>query len=84
MAIAKGDSLKSTTLGDYIKSINATAYAVAPKSVHFKQKDEYLGYIPRSEKSKAVNVELTDPIVLDGKYNKDWLGKSQDLKWTEA
>ncbi len=84
MAIAKGDSLKSISLADYINQIGATHISAKPKSVHFKKGDEYLGYINRSTKNQGREIAMTDPILLDGKYEKDWLGSTPDLKWVTA
>jgi hypothetical protein len=84
MAIAKGDTLKSISLTDYINQLNATHISVKPKSVHFKKDDEYLGYINRSSKNQGREISMTDPILLDGKYEKDWLGSTPDLNWITA
>ena len=84
MAIAKGDSLKSISLTDYINQIGATHISTKPKSVHFKKGDEYLGYINRSTKNQGREISMTDPILLDGKHEKDWLGSTPDLNWVTA
>jgi hypothetical protein len=82
MAIAKGDSLKSVTLLDYFNSIKATAYAVKDKSIHFQgENDVYLGYIIRSTKNQTKDIDMSQPVLLDGKYGMDWVGVQADMTW---
>jgi hypothetical protein len=82
MAIAKGDSLKSVTLLDYFNSIKATAYAVKDKSIHFQgENDVYLGYIIRSTKNQSNDIDMSQPVLLDGKYGMDWVGVQADMTW---
>lgn len=84
MAIAKGDSLKSVTLLDYFNSIKATAYAVKDKSIHFQgENDVYLGYIIRSTKNQSNDIDMSQPVLLDGKYGMDWVGVQADMTWVK-
>ena len=84
MAIAKGDSLKSVTLLDYFNSIKATAYAVKDKSIHFQgENDVYLGYIIRSTKNQTKDLDMSQPVLLDGKYGMDWVGVQADMTWVK-
>jgi hypothetical protein len=84
MAIAKGDSLKSVTLLDYFNSIKATAYAVKDKSIHFQgENDVYLGYIIRSTKNQTKDIDMSQPVLLDGKYGMDWVGVQADMTWVK-
>jgi len=82
MAIAKGADLKTVTLMDYIIDIKATAYAVKDKSIHFQAGEIYLGFINRSAENKKVDVDLSQTILLDGKYGVDWLcGPGEKMEW---
>ena len=84
MAIAKGDSLQSITLLDYFNSIKATAYAVKDKSIHFQGENEvYLGYIIRSTKNQNEDIDMSQPVLLDGKYGMDWVGVHADMTWVK-
>jgi hypothetical protein len=84
MAIAKGDSLKSITLKDYFNSIKATAYAVKDKSIHFQgEGDVYLGYIIRSSKNQGTDIDMSQPVLLDGKHGMDWLGVQAEMTWVK-
>lgn len=84
MAISKGESLKSMSVGEYINSIGATQLAIKPKSVHFKKGEEYLGYVNRSSKNQGQDLKMTDPVLIDGKYGKDWIGVPPNMEWTNV
>ena len=87
MAIAKGDSLKSITLRDYMKSVGAAEYALSnSKSVVLLRDagEVYLGYVMRSKTHKLGDVSLNDNILLDGAHGKDWLSGPMNHKWTKG
>jgi hypothetical protein len=85
MAIAKADSLESVTLREYMNSVKAEFYSATEKSVHFSDKDQnYLGYVIRSTKNRLTVISLDQPILLDGKHGKDWLGVPSNLTWVKA
>ncbi len=81
MAIKKGDSLKSMILADYFNIVQATEYAVKDKSIHFKNGDNYLGYIIRSSSNQKVDVDWNQPVLLDGAHGADWLGVTPKMEW---
>lgn len=81
MAIKKGDSLKSMILADYFNIVQATEYAVKDKSIHFRNGENYLGYIIRSTNNQKVDIDWNQPVLLDGKHGADWLGVTPQMEW---